>query len=120
MSVLKEFLEKTPAEQHALVRALDAVISKAAPTLAASLKWGNLTYHGKKNVCSLVSHKHHVNLQIWGGARLRDPRGLLTGAGKDMRHIKVVREADVDPKYIAELVKQAARLDEQPGTSITK
>lgn len=110
MSVLNEFLEKIPAEQHALVRSLDAVISKAGPTLAASLKWGNLTYHGKKNVCSLVSHKHHVNLQVWGGARLKDPRGLLTGTGKDMRHIKIVSEADVDSKYIADLVKQATRL----------
>lgn len=110
MPVLNEFLGKIPAEQHALVRLLDAVISKAAPTLTASLKWGNLTYHGKKNVCSLVSHKHHVNLQIWGGARLKDPRGLLTGTGKDMRHIKVASEADVDPKYIADLVKLATRL----------
>ena len=110
MSVLNEFLGKIPAEQHALVRLLDAVISKAAPTLTASLKWENLTYHGKKNVCSLVSHKHHVNLQIWGGARLKDPRGLLTGTGMDMRHIKIVREADVDSKYIADLVKQATRL----------
>jgi hypothetical protein len=112
MSVLNEFLGKIPVEQHALVRLLDTVISKAAPTLTASLKWGNLTYHGEKNVCSLVSHKHHVNLQVWGGARLKDSRGLLTGTGKDMRHLKVVSEADVDPKYIADLVKQATRLGE--------
>ena len=110
MPVLNEFLGKIPTEQHVLVRLLDVVILKAAPTLTASLKWGNLTYHGKKNVCSLVSHKHHVNLQIWGGARLKDPRGLLTGTGMDMRHIKIVREADVDSKYIADLVKQATRL----------
>jgi hypothetical protein len=77
MSVLNEFLGTIPAEQNALVRALDAVISKAAPTLAASLN---------------------------------DPRGLLTGTGKDMRHIKVVSQADADLKYVAELVKQAARL----------
>ncbi|MBI3570657.1 MAG: DUF1801 domain-containing protein [Gammaproteobacteria bacterium] len=110
MSVLHEFLEKTPAEQRVLIRALNAVITKATPTLAVSLKWGNLTYHGKKNVCSIVSHKHHVNLQVWGGARLKDPHGLLTGTGKDMRHIKVTSEADVDPEYIADLVRQAARL----------
>ena len=111
MSKLDEFLEKIPAEQHALVQTLDTVITKAVPTLAASLKWGNLTYHEKKNVCSLVSHQHHVNLQVWGGTHLHDPRGLLTGTGKDMRHIKFVTEADVDPKYITELVKQAARLN---------
>lgn len=110
MSVSNEFLEKIPAEQHALTRTLHAVITKAGPTLTACLKWGNLTYHEEKNACSLVSHKHHVNQQIWGGARLKDPRGLLTGTGKDMRHIKIVSEADVDSKYIADLVKQAIRL----------
>lgn len=110
MSVLDEFLEKIPTEQHALVRSLDAVISKAAPMLAVSLKWGNLTYHAKKNVCALISHKHHVNLQVWGGASLKDPAGFLVGTGKDMRHIKVASEADIDPKAIAELVKQAAHL----------
>jgi hypothetical protein len=110
MSVLNEFLEKIPTEQHALVRSLDAVISRAAPALLASLTWGNLTYHGRKNVCSLISHKDHVNLQVWGGASLKDPRGLLIGTGKAMRHIKVASEGDVDSEYIAELVKQAARL----------
>lgn len=110
MSALSEFLEKIPVEQHALIRSLDAVISKAAPALGASLKWGNLTYGGKKNVCSLVSHEDHVNLQVWSGASLNDPGGLLTGTGKDMRHIKIASEADIDAKSIAELVKQAARL----------
>ena len=109
MSVLNEFLEKIPAGQHALVRALDALISKAAPALATSLKWGNLTYHGKKNVCAIISHKHHVNLQIWGGANLDDPRRLLAGTGKNMRHIKFAHAADSDLEYIADLVKQAAR-----------
>ncbi len=75
MSALNEFLEKVPTEQHALIRSLDTVISKAAPKLGASLKWGNLTYHAKTNVCSLVSHRNHVNLQVWGGASLKDPAG---------------------------------------------
>lgn len=110
MSALDEFLKKVPAEQQALVRALDAVISKAAPGLATSLKWGNLTYHGTKNVCSLVSHRNHVNVQIWDGASLEDPSGLLAGTGKEMRHVTIASEADLDAKAIARFVEQAARL----------
>lgn len=71
---------------------------------------GNLTL--KRNVCSLVSHTHHVNLRVWGGARLKDPHWLVTGTGKDLRHIKVAIEAEVDSKYIAELVQQAAHLED--------
>lgn len=110
MSTLDEFLKKVPTERHALVRSLDAVISKAAPGLTTSLKWGNLTYQGAKIVCSLVSHRDHVNLQLWGGAELDDPSGLLEGTGKEMRHLKVASESDLDAKVIAGFVKQAARL----------
>ena len=110
MSTLDEFLKKVPAEQHALVRSLDAVISKAAPDLTTSLKWGNLTYQGAKIVCSVVSHRNHVNVQLWAGAELDDPTGLLEGTGKEMRHIKVSSEADLVAKVVAGFVKQAARL----------
>jgi hypothetical protein len=49
--------------------------------------------------------------QAPGGASLNDPLALLVGTGKQMRHIKIASEADFDPKAIAALVKQAARLD---------
>jgi hypothetical protein len=40
MSALNAFLKKAPAEQHTLIRSLNAIISNAVPTLSASLKWG--------------------------------------------------------------------------------
>ncbi len=110
MAALDEFLKKVPTEQHALVRSLDALISKAAPDLTTSLKWGNLTYHAAKIVCSVVSHRDHVNVQLWDGAKLDDPSGQLEGTGKGMRHLKIASEADLDAKVVAGLVKQAARL----------
>ena len=111
MSALKEFLGKIPAEHHPLVRALDALIVKAAPGLCASLKWSNLTYNGKKIVCAIAAHKHHVNLQLWNGASLKDPRSLLIGESKKMRHLKFATPAEVKAKIITDFVKQAARLD---------
>ena len=110
MSVLDDFLKNIPTEQHALIRSLDAVISKAAPPLEASLKWGILTYHGEKNVCSLISLKNHVHLQVWHGTKPKDPSGLLEGTGKGMRHFTIASAADIDTKGIADLVKQAAQL----------
>lgn len=109
MSVLNQYLEKIPAEQHILVCALHDAILKAAPNLETSLKWGNLTYHAEQNVCAIVAHKQHVNLQLWGGTSLKDPRGLLAGTGKTMRHIKFTADVNADLKYIAGLVKQAAQ-----------
>ena len=111
MSALKEFLGKIPAEHRPLVRALDALIAKAAPGLSTSLKWSNLTYSGNKIVCAIAAHQHHVNLQLWNGASLKDPRHLLIGESKKMRHLKFAAPADIKPKIITDFVKQAVRLE---------
>jgi len=108
ITVLDKYLEKTPTEQQNLIRDLDNLILNAAPQLTASLKWGHLTYHHTKNVCSLISHKQYLNLQLWAGAALNDPRHLLTGKGKQMRHIQIKTAADIDHDYIKQLVRQAA------------
>ncbi|MBC8124154.1 MAG: DUF1801 domain-containing protein [Candidatus Kapabacteria bacterium] len=109
MSILNEYLKIIPPTQHGLVRALDEVITSAAPGLTSSLKWGNLTYSGVSNVCSIVAHTHHINLQFFKGVHLADPRGLLSGTGIEMRHIKISSESDVDPDYIKVLVRDAAK-----------
>ncbi len=111
MAALDTFLNQVPVEQRALVRRIDAVVTRAAPGLEASLKWGNLTYHARHNVCAIVSHERHVNLQFWLGARLEDPRSLLTGTGKQMRHLACVPDVPFDGRYVAGLVRQAVRLD---------
>lgn len=93
------------------MRDIDALVTRAAPSLEVSLKWGNLTYHAQRNVCSIVSHKRHVNLQFWRGTQLDDPRGLLAGTGKQMRHLTFEPDAPFDSRYVASLVRQAASLD---------
>lgn len=109
MDVLTEFLESIAPEERELVRELDALVRRAAPGLAPSLKWGNLTYHGEKNVCAIVAHRRHVNLQIWGASGLPDPRGLLAGSGKAMRHVRLAPGEPFDHRAVAALVRAAAR-----------
>ncbi len=41
---------------------------------------------------------------------MKDPKGLLEGSGKGMRHIKVHTLKEIDNEYFTELVKQAASL----------
>ena len=38
--------------------------------------------------------KAHVNVGFYNGAALHDPAGLLAGAGKHMRHVKLVPYTD--------------------------
>ena len=111
MGALRTYLDSLPPQQQAMVRELDSVIRTAAPALTASLKWGNLTYHAQGNVCAIISHQRHVNLQLWRGAELEDPRNLLAGTGKQMRHVKLIPGEEFDATYLATLVRAAAALN---------
>jgi hypothetical protein len=107
MTVLDQYLEKVASDKKDLVYSLDSLIIQAAPELQTSLKWGNLTYHHAQNICSLVTHKNHINLQFWNAIGLDDPEHLLQGTGRTMRHIKIEKESDINHLYIARLIKQA-------------
>jgi len=60
----------------------------------------------------------HLNLGFFHGADLPDPAGLLQGAGKRMRHIKIRWGEPIDAPAVGELIAAAyrdirARLSEQ-------
>ena len=49
----------------------------------------------------------HVNVGFFGGAELSDPAGLLEGAGKHMRHVKLRPGHDVKAEALRQLIKTA-------------
>ena len=51
----------------------------------------------------------HANIGFFFGAELPDPRGLLEGSGKRMRHVKLRWGAPFDETALAELVSAAYR-----------
>jgi hypothetical protein len=51
----------------------------------------------------------HVNVGFFNGAALDDPAGLLEGAGKRMRHVKVRWAQPVDAPALSELIETAYR-----------
>jgi hypothetical protein len=46
----------------------------------------------------------HVNLGFYHGAALNDPTGLLAGAGKKLRHVKIRSLAEVSKKELNNLL----------------
>lgn len=108
--VVDSYLGKVPVEFRDLVRELDALILQADPRLVRSLKWGNLTYHRDRNVCAIVTHRDHVNVQLWAGASLEDPKRLLRGSGKQMRHVRLRTGERVDRGALAALVRATSRI----------
>src|SRR5262245_38721912 len=51
--------------------------------------------------------KAHVNVGFFRGAEIADPEGLLEGAGKFMRHVKLRPESDVDAPALMKLIETA-------------
>ena len=51
--------------------------------------------------------KAHVNLGFFCGAEIPDPKGLLEGSGKLMRHVKIRPGAALDPVALSDLINAA-------------
>ena len=51
--------------------------------------------------------KAHVNVGFFRGAEIADPKGLLEGTGKFMRHVKLSPERDVDTAALTRLIQTA-------------
>jgi hypothetical protein len=49
----------------------------------------------------------HVNVGFFHGSALPDPHGLLEGAGKFMRHVKLRPEREIDAHALAALIRNA-------------
>ena len=49
----------------------------------------------------------HVNVGFFRGAELSDPKGLLEGTGKFMRHVKIRPDREVDATALVTLITAA-------------
>ena len=53
--------------------------------------------------------KAHVNIGFFTGALINDPKSMLEGTGKRMRHVKIRSEDDIDSQALQELIRCAYR-----------
>jgi hypothetical protein len=98
---------QSPALQMTINR-LRATVKAAVPELAEQMRWAQVGYLiSKKDVCGIYAVSDHVNLSFMHGATLRDPKRLLEGTGKGIRHIKIARMEDVDEGAVKEYVTEA-------------
>jgi hypothetical protein len=103
------FAAQTPKHQT-VIRALRKLVGRVAPHLEESVKWGNGCWlNGRVPVVYIYSAPDHVQFGFFAGAALNDPGGLLRGQGKFVRHIRVVKPADIDRDTFSAFLRQAAR-----------
>jgi len=110
-----DYLQAHAPTNQATIRALRRFVKAVAPTLTESVKWSNGCWiAGAEPIAYVYSDVGFVQFGFVMGASLKDPRGLLEGQGRSVRHIKVRAPADIDRPAFAALLKQAMRLRRQP------
>jgi hypothetical protein len=103
------FADQTTRNQD-VIRVLRRFVKRVAPRLQEFVKWGNGCWiKGDAPVAYVHCKDDHVQFGFFGGSALKDPKGLLNGQGKFVRHIKVGKRTDIDEAAFAALLKQAAQ-----------
>jgi hypothetical protein len=122
--MVDDLLRFSGSVKHDLV--IDRWLNKQTPELGAlARQWFDrmracgddvreLMHDGFPNVCiedvpfAYVNvFKAHVNVGFFRGAQLPDPRRLLQGSGKRMRHVKVRPGVELDDEALSALIEAA-------------
>lgn len=113
---LDEILKPATPAARKLARAVVAVIQKALPD-AVEVVWPKqrIASYGvgpkkmSEHSCYVAVFEGHVNLGFYYGADLDDPKGLLEGTGKALRHIKLREVAQLTDPALLQLVAAAVK-----------
>ena len=112
---IKEFFDRLPAKKRELAMKLREIILKSNAAITEDIKWGNLTFVSNGNIAFIYSYDttDYINLGFSEGTALTDPKGLLEGTDKSMRHVKIRSEKDIDEKQITAWIQEAAKLNQK-------
>jgi hypothetical protein len=120
-----ELLEGVEPKLAAIARRLRAVIRNVEANTVETVRLGDnaATFGvGPKKMTDgyayIMPMRGYINLGFYQGALLADPKQLLEGTGKGLRHVKVRSLADADRPAVRALV--AAALAKRRSSAIAR
>ena len=113
---LEEYLSKLFPDLQAITRELCTVARQNMPGAHELIYHDAVGYSVSESpldrICYIAPQKGYVNFGFLFGADLPDPKQLLTGEGKRMRHVKIRRMEDAKDPALGKLI--AATWKEAP------
>lgn len=112
-----EWLELGPDFSRPLAEQLVELILHCEPDLAASIKWNNLCFSGRKLVCGISACQKHVSLVFFRGTELPDPVRLFEPGGAGNTNIRSIRLTSLEGfnrRAFQALLHAAVELDADP------
>ena len=105
----EDYCKDQNPKNHTTIRALRRFVNHVEPKRTEAVKWGNGCWIGtNRPVAYVYSATGYVQFGFFNGSSLKDPKGLLEGKGKYVRHIKVRDASEIDERAFAALLKQAS------------
>jgi hypothetical protein len=106
------FINQQPTVPRGILNALRVIIFQTVSHIEESIKYGlpYYSYHGR--LCFLNFRGDTVLLGLCKGAFLANMQGLLEGTGKEVRHVKIKKLADIDQAALQMLLQEAALFNE--------
>jgi hypothetical protein len=109
-----EAISRTDPRVQALARQLRDLIVEVYPDVV-EVPWPKQQIIGygigpkkmTEHFCYIAVQSSYANLGLNYGAHLPDPEHLMEGAGKEFRHVKVFKEADVEQPGLKRLLEEA-------------
>jgi hypothetical protein len=103
-----------------IIRGLRELIQEVVPEVMETVNpWGIPTFELNGPMGYFMVATKHITFGFPRGTSLTDPRGLLEGTGKNLRHVKLRNVEDLRREGLRELVEEAARLNrESPAPSM--
>jgi hypothetical protein len=112
------FLQHTPAHLQEIVLELRNLIVAVAPDAVEVVRWGGFSYFHEggggivsAGICQIEIRKDAVHLAFIHGAFLPDPHGLLEGAQKAKRFVRITSYEAAAWDTLKELILASARFD---------
>lgn len=104
-------VQELAPEHQAIMGKLRSFVKKRAPKLEESIKWGGICWVGRGIVCYAHPLEDRIDFGFFKGVLLKDPKKILEGSGKFLRHVKVRKLADIRDKELSGMLEQAVAVD---------
>lgn len=112
---IKKWLNDLPSKKRELALKVREIPLKSDSSMSEAVKWGNITFISNGNLAWIFNYpqKDYINFGFFRATELPDPKKLLEGSGKNLRHVKIHSDKDIDEKQFAAWVKEAIKLNKQ-------
>jgi hypothetical protein len=104
-----DYINHSVDEQKIIMQEIRQLISQSVPAVKENFKWSRPVFSTEKDFAYLKTAKGYVTLGFMNFQKLEDKNNLLEGTGKDMRHIKIRKVADIDQNLLKKWLKAAAK-----------